>query len=67
MLSKVENVDPKVPKQAEAKKDGVVNPQKYNSNQFYTENFDALKHYKSTKVDSRTRGLTGSPAVTLTK
>ena len=27
------NVDPKVPKQAEAKRDGVINPQNYNFNQ----------------------------------
>ena len=26
--------DPKVPKQAEAKRDGVINPQNYNFNQF---------------------------------
>ena len=43
MISKVENVDPKVPKQAEANRDGVINPQNYNFIQFYTENFDALK------------------------
>ena len=30
MVSKVENVDPKVPKQAEAKRDGVIKPQNYN-------------------------------------
>ena len=54
MVSKVENVDPKVPKQAEAKRDGVINPQNYNFNQFYTDNFDALKRYESTEVDRRT-------------
>ena len=32
--SKVENDCPKVPKQAEAKRDGVINPQNYNFNQF---------------------------------
>ena len=31
---KVENDSPKVPKQAEAKRDGVINPQNYNFNQF---------------------------------
>ena len=31
---KVENGSPKVPKQAEAKRDGVINPQNYNFNQF---------------------------------
>ena len=54
MVSKVENDDPKVPKQAEAKRDGVKKPQNYNFNQFYTENFDALKRYESTEVDRRT-------------
>ena len=28
------NINPKVPKQAEAKRDGVKNPQNYNFNQF---------------------------------
>ena len=32
MVSKVENVDPKVPNQAEAKRDGVINPQNFNLN-----------------------------------
>ena len=54
VVSKVENVDPKVPKQAEAKRDGVINQQNYNVNQFYTENFDALKRYESTEVNRRT-------------
>ena len=36
------NIDaPKVPKQAEAKRDGVINPQNYNFSQFNTENCDA--------------------------
>ena len=38
MVSKVENVDPKVPKQAEAKGDGVINPQNYNFNQNFNLN-----------------------------
>ena len=54
MVSKVENVDPKVPKQAEAKRDDVISPQNYNFNQFYTENVYALKRYESSKVDRRT-------------
>ena len=33
VVSKVENVDPKVPKQAETKGDGVIDPQNYNCNQ----------------------------------
>ena len=32
-----------VPKQVEAKGDGVINQQIYNCNQFYKETFDALK------------------------
>ena len=31
---KIENDGQKVPKQAEAKRDGVINPQNYNFNQF---------------------------------
>ena len=31
---KAENDSPKVQKQAEAKRDGVINPQNYNFNQF---------------------------------
>ena len=42
MVPKVENVDPKVPKQAVAKRDGVINPQNYNFHHF-TEDFDAFK------------------------
>ena len=38
MVSKVENVDPKVPKQAEAKRDGVINPQNYKFNQNFNLN-----------------------------
>ena len=34
VVSKVENDRPNVPKQAEAKRDGVINPQNYNFNQF---------------------------------
>ena len=33
-LKKSKMDDPKVPKQAEAKRDGVINPQNYNFNQF---------------------------------
>ena len=33
-LLKNENDSPKVPKQDEAKRDGVINPQNYNFNQF---------------------------------
>ena len=33
-IKKLKSDDPKVPKQAEAKGDGVINPQNYNFNQF---------------------------------
>ena len=53
-FKKLKSDDPKVPKQAEAKRDGVINPQNYNFKQFKAENFDALKRYESTEVDRRT-------------
>ena len=47
--------DQKVPKQAEAKRDGVINPQNYNFNQFKTRKILMLsKRYESTEVDRRT-------------
>ena len=33
-FKKVENVCPKVPRQGKAKRDGVINPQNYNLNEF---------------------------------
>ena len=66
-FQKLESGVPKVPKQAEAKRDGVINPQNYNFNQFYTENFDALKVNRTTWLHMCPRGLTGSTAVTFTK
>ena len=48
---------PNVPKQAETKRDGVINRQNYNFKQFFTENVDALKRYESPeKHTSRERG-----------
>ena len=44
----------KLPKQAKAKGDGVINPKITISINFNTENFDALKRYESTEVDRRT-------------
>ena len=41
-------------KQGKAKRDGVINPQYYNFNEFLTRKFGALKRYKSTEVDRRT-------------
>ena len=44
-----------MPKQAEAKRDGVINPQNYNFNQFKTRKILMLsKRYESTEVDRRT-------------
>ena len=54
VVSKLETVDSKVPKQAEAKGDGVITNKITISINFYTENFDALKRYESTEVDRRT-------------
>ena len=46
---------PKRPKQAKAKRDGVIKPQNYNFNQFLTRTILMLsKRYESTKVDRRT-------------
>ena len=50
MDSRVENDGPKVPKQAEAKRDGVINTQNYNFQQFLM----LSKHYELTEVDRRT-------------
>ena len=42
----------KCQKQAEAKRDGVINPQNYNFNQFKTPKISMLsKRYESTEVD----------------
>ena len=52
---KVENDSPKVPKQAEAKRDDVKKTHKITMLiKFNTENVDALKRYESTEVDRRT-------------
>ena len=42
-LKKLKSVAKKVPKQAKAKKDGAINPENYNFNQFQHRQFDALK------------------------
>ena len=63
----------KASKQAEAKRDGVINPQNYNLNQFEHRKFwcsqNATNRPKSTVERGYVchRGLTGPPAVTLTK
>ena len=45
----------KVPKQAEAKRDGVINPHNYNFNSFQRRKILMLsKRYESTEVDRRT-------------
>ena len=52
---KLNSNDQNVPKQAEAKRDGVINPQNYNFNQFQTRKILMLsKRYESTEVDRRT-------------
>ena len=44
-----------MPKLAQAKRDGVINPQNYNFNQFETRKILMLsKRYESTEVDRRT-------------
>ena len=46
---------PKIPKQAEAKRDGVINPQNYNFNQFLKRKILTLsKRYELIEVDRRT-------------
>ena len=47
--------DQKLPKLAEAKWDGVTNPQNYNFSQFKTRKILMLsKHYESTEIDRTT-------------
>ena len=63
----------KYQKQAEAKRDGVINPQKYNFNEFWYGKFwcsqNATNQPKSTVELGYMcpRGISGPPAVTLTK
>ena len=70
---KVANGGPKEPNQTEAKRDGVINPQNYNSNKFHYGKFlcsqNATNQPKSTVELGYMcpRGLNGPPAVTLTK
>ena len=42
-FEKLKSDDPKVPKQAEAKRDGVINPQNYNFSQFCNGKRNSLK------------------------
>ena len=51
---KSRDVDLKVSKEAEAKRDGVINPQNYNFQSILYGKFYALKRYESTVVDRRT-------------
>ena len=53
VVSKVENVESQVSKQAEAIREGVINLQNYNFNQIFTEIFLLSKRYESTEVDRR--------------
>ena len=69
----LETDDSKVPKQAEAKRDGVVNPQNFKFRSILTRKIlmlsNATNQPKSTVELGCMcpRGLTGLPAVTLTK
>ena len=55
-IKKLKSNDRKVPKQAEAKRDGVINPQNYNFKQFFKHGKFLMlsKRYESTEVDRRT-------------
>ena len=72
-FKKLKSVAPKVPKEAKAIRDGVINPQNYNFNQILTQKIlmlpNATNQPKSTVELGYMcpRGLTGPPAVTLTK
>ena len=72
-FQKLESDVPKVPKQVEAKRDGVINPQNYNLSPFKHGKFlcsqNATNQSKSTVEFGYMcpRGLFGPPAVTLTK
>ena len=48
-FKKLKSDDPKVPKQAEAKRDGVINPQNYNFKQF-KETATPMAHFDSDGV-----------------
>ena len=48
VVQKLKSDAPKVPNQAKAKRDGVINPKNYNFSQINTENVHALKRYEST-------------------
>ena len=55
MVSKIENIDRKVPKQAEAKRDGVKKPTKLQFQSILIRKILMLsKRYESTEVDRRT-------------
>ena len=72
---KLKSNDQKVPKQAKAKRDGVINPQNYNCNPINFKHGKFLCSPNATNQPKSTvelgymcpRGLTGPPAVTLTK
>ena len=54
LFKKMKSDASKVPNQAKAKRDGVLNTENYNFNQFLPRKFGAIKRYKSTKVGRRT-------------
>ena len=68
-LKRLKSDAPKVPKQAEAKRDVVINPQNYNFNQTILMLSNATNQPKSTVELGYmcSRGLSGPPAGTLNK
>ena len=74
VFKKMKSDAQKVPKQAKAIRDGVINPQNYNCNRnSNSENFDALKTLTNQPKSivelgfMCPRGLSGPPAKTLAK
>ena len=63
----------KVPKEAKVKRDGVINPQNYNCNQILAQKILMLSNARNQPKSIVElgymchRGLTGPPAVTITK
>ena len=72
-FKRLKNVNPNVPKQAEAKRDDVISPQIYNISQFQHGNMLMLSNATNQPKSNVElgyicpRGLSGPPAMTLTK
>ena len=73
VISKLKRDVPNVPKQAEAKRDGVINPQNYNFQTILSRKILMLSNATNQPKSTVELGymcprvLTGPPAVTLTK